>query len=1177
LLAGDLPEVEQFHLTAHLEGCPDCRKALDALAAQSGLWKDLPLLRDEEADPVGRPAPPEDEPGGGDDEVPLGLLGPTDKPGHLGTFGPYDVLSVVGRGGMGVVFKARDRALDRLVAIKVLTPGLAATASARRRFAREAKAAAAVVHEHVVTIHAVDTTPQGIPYLVMQYIAGKSVQQLVDQGKPPELREILRIGSQAALGLAAAHAQGLIHRDIKPANLLLENGVERVKITDFGLARAVDDATMTQSGVVAGTPQYMSPEQARGESIDHRTDLFSLGSVLYALCTGGAPFRGRSSMATLKRVCEEKPEPVGQLNPEIPPWLVRVIDKLHAKSPADRYSSGAEVADLLGRCLAHVQQPSNVPLPEELRPARRRHWRALATSGLVLALTLTLLLGFSSVRAAAQRAADYVVTVLRFKTAEGVLVVEADDPDIGIRLDGGDLVVTGTGLKEVRLAIGPHHVQSLKDGKVVREDLVTINRGGRTVLRVHHEPESSPPPTALSEGPNPPPRRDAPKRKDLTPVGSGPDLDATALLSSPMAGESMAGSPRPTAALTAIGAEVRSAVFSPDGRLLAYGLKDGRIGIWDWQTMKGGRSSGTHYPSFMAHPGGVECLAFAPDGQSLVSGGWDHKFALWEDAEADGPAPKPVWEFSGYADGVRSVAFSPDGRLVAAGGFDRILTVLDAKTGLRIWTSPTLEQPINGVAFSPDERFIALALGDYSKGVPGNLVGQPGEVQVWRWPGRTRVASFGGWTRECKSVAFNSEGTSLAATCADGTTKLYEIGYHTLSEKATLQSGPFTAGLGFRPDGQIMATSNWSGEVKLWNPESQKVRASFQAHDQNIPCVAFSPDGRYLATASAEGSIKVWDVGEPRAARVPGSISAARRLAEVLKNHPPRHSGTGGIRLQVYLRDMTDGGTTLVADEPLPGLIRTSGPKWSSDGGRIVFHASPQPNDWQRSQMILLEAKDGKPSFRTLGTGNCPDFSPDDSLIAYLLWPAVPVAGVFIARADGSEPRHVTDFVGAPYWSPQGDKLLINGFTEPTECQVLSLTTGKQETISVEGYTLMSWPRWVGPDRVLAVIRRGGEEASIAILDVRQPPRANVLRTFWDRSKDLNVLPRWPVYEAARNQLLFVGVEWPKRRNVYLLSPDSGKPAVALQREAHEDQLEGLFFSPGGRYLLFNANRPERK
>ena len=418
------------------------------------------------------------------------MLEPPDDPGHLGKLGAYDVLHLIGRGGMGIVFLARDRALDRLVAIKLLTPGMAATGAARRRFAREARAAAAVVHEHVVAIHAVDTSPKGVPYLVMQYIAGKSVQELIDRGKAPELVEILRIGSQAAGALAAAHAQGLIHRDIKPANILLENGVERVKITDFGLARAVDDATMTRSGVVAGTPQYMSPEQAGGEPIDHRTDLFSLGSVLYALCTGQAPFQAGSSMATLKKVCEQTPRPIRAFNPEIPPWLVKIIDRLHAKDPADRYDSAAEVADLLGRCLAHVQQPDSVPLPAELVPARNR--RAIALWG---AITVCLMLaGLSCLpgaRAAAGQAVSYVATVLRLKTPEGTLVVEADDPDVGIKLDGSELVVTGAGVKELRLSVGKHNVQALKDGKVLRDELVTISRGGRTVLSVLREAEQS--------------------------------------------------------------------------------------------------------------------------------------------------------------------------------------------------------------------------------------------------------------------------------------------------------------------------------------------------------------------------------------------------------------------------------------------------------------------------------------------------------------------------------------------------------------------------------------------------------------------------------------------------------------------------------------------------------------
>ncbi|HEV3144077.1 MAG TPA: protein kinase, partial [Gemmataceae bacterium] len=168
---------------------------------------------------------------------------------------------------------------------------------------------------------------------------------------------------QAASGLAAAHAQGLVHRDIKPANILLENGIERVKITDFGLARATDDARVTQSGVVTGTPQYMSPEQASGKPVDHRADLFSLGGVLYAMCTGYAPFRASSSMAVMKKVCDETPRPIKDLNPEIPDWLAAIVEKLMAKDPKDRFQSAQEVASLLGQHLAHLQQPAVFPEP----------------------------------------------------------------------------------------------------------------------------------------------------------------------------------------------------------------------------------------------------------------------------------------------------------------------------------------------------------------------------------------------------------------------------------------------------------------------------------------------------------------------------------------------------------------------------------------------------------------------------------------------------------------------------------------------------------------------------------------------------------------------------------------------------------------------------------------------
>ena len=224
-------------------------------------------------------------------EAVLTVLDPPTDSSCIGSLGPYQILEVIGRGGMGLVLKGLDPVLRRVVAIKVLVPELSYLGSARLRFAREARAAASVAHEHVVAIHAVDSA-KGLPYLVMQYVAGKSLQQRIERSGPLAVQEILRIGMQTASGLAAAHAQGLVHRDIKPANILLENGIERVKITDFGLARAADDASLSQSGVAAGTPHYMSPEQARCEPIDHRADLFGLGGVMYAMCTGHPPFRG---------------------------------------------------------------------------------------------------------------------------------------------------------------------------------------------------------------------------------------------------------------------------------------------------------------------------------------------------------------------------------------------------------------------------------------------------------------------------------------------------------------------------------------------------------------------------------------------------------------------------------------------------------------------------------------------------------------------------------------------------------------------------------------------------------------------------------------------------------------------------------------------------------------------
>ncbi|MDA1166370.1 MAG: serine/threonine-protein kinase [Planctomycetota bacterium] len=296
------------------------------------------------------------------DEAWQNLLTPTDAVGRLGNLGPYEICELVGRGGMGVVLRAHEPKLSRTVAVKLLAPELALNPIAVQRFLREARAAAAVSHDHVVAIHSIDDESHP-PLIVMEFIQGQSLQQKIDTVGALDVRSILRIGMQTAAGLSAAHRQGLVHRDIKPANILLENGIERVKLTDFGLARAVDDISMTRTGQITGTPQYMSPEQAQGLRVDHRTDLFSLGCVLYAMCTGRAAFRADSAVAVMHRVVHEVPRPIREVNEDIPEWLSGIVEKLLAKDADDRFDSAEEVEDLLSRHLAHLQQPTVIPQP----------------------------------------------------------------------------------------------------------------------------------------------------------------------------------------------------------------------------------------------------------------------------------------------------------------------------------------------------------------------------------------------------------------------------------------------------------------------------------------------------------------------------------------------------------------------------------------------------------------------------------------------------------------------------------------------------------------------------------------------------------------------------------------------------------------------------------------------
>jgi serine/threonine protein kinase len=328
---------------------------------------------DDRTDAPGGPAAPLKA-----DDLPF--LSPPQAADELGRLGPYRVLSVLGKGGMGVVLRAEDPRLHRQVALKAMLPRAAADhPAAAQRFVREARAQAAVEHDHVIPIYQVDEA-NGTPFIAMPLLKGRTLADALAALGPLPPAAVARIGREAAEGLAAAHARGLIHRDIKPTNLWLEAPKARVKLLDFGLARAdadgADDPTITGEGAVVGTPAYMSPEQARGEKLDVRSDLFSLGVVLYQALTGRPPFRARTTTGTLLAVVNDHPPRPIELNPEILPALDYLVMRLLAKDPAARPGSAAEVAAVLTR----IEGGAAEPLIEPLSGDTADPWAHLAAS-----------------------------------------------------------------------------------------------------------------------------------------------------------------------------------------------------------------------------------------------------------------------------------------------------------------------------------------------------------------------------------------------------------------------------------------------------------------------------------------------------------------------------------------------------------------------------------------------------------------------------------------------------------------------------------------------------------------------------------------------------------------------------------------------------------------------------
>ncbi len=888
--------------------CRDCPELLEPLRRE---LQNLQATRYLQSPSVGDPsgAPSRD-----DSARTVAAEGPTavapERPGVAG----YELLGVLGRGGMGVVYKARQVALGRVVALKMVLGGGHARETDLARFRAEAQAIARLQHPNLVQVYEVGEY-QGQPWFSMEYVAGGSLHEKID-GKPQPPRQAAELVRTLALALDAVHRQGVVHRDLKPQNVMLTaDGTP--KVMDFGLAKDLgSDAGPTVTGRVVGTPSYMAPEQARGHGwlIGPATDVYALGAVLYEMLTGRPPFQGESAWDTVIQVTSRDPVPPRQLQPKVPRDLETVCLKCLQKEPKKRYPTGQELADDLGRFLAGEPTKAR-PVGRLERAAKWARRRPAAAALLAVSAAALLALGGGGLayhvrleRALGEargHAEESRRRLVRLYVASGARSLEQGDWF-------GSLVWFAEALR--RDEGDPGH-ERLHRARLAG----TLAQCPRLVEVWSHEG----PVKCVAFSPD--------GRRVLT----GSDDHTARVWSLDTGGP--AGPPLHH------GKPVLCVAFSPDGRSALTASQDGTAHVWPLEEGAAGTPP-------LEHGGApVPWAAFGPGGRRVVTACRDGVARVWEV-----PGGKLLREVKHGAP-LHHAAFSPDGRRVVTAGDDRAARVWDAATGAAVLPALKHDGPVLWATFGPDGRRVLTAGGDHTARL---------------WDASTGAALLPPLRHraDVMQARFSPDGRRVVTAGDDHLGVVWDAA----SGRASLPALRHGSGLNlaaFSPDGRHVLTASDDNTARVWEAETGEAVTPWLRHNGGVEWAAFSPDGRRVVTASNDNTARVWELAperRPAATTAPGEAVPPERWPSPDGRCVAVREGSHGVRVL----DAAGGGP---AGPPLLHGSVITHVAFSPDGTRVVTTSDDDTaRVWEVATGRLLT-----PPLHHRGTVSLAAFSPD--------------------------------------------------------------------------------------------------------------------------------------------------------------------------------------------------------